>query len=54
MKAFIVAPGAGLREAAVIAHCRKHLEDFMVPRTVVFVAELPKTPSGKLRRRDLV
>ncbi|MBI2384731.1 MAG: AMP-binding protein [Elusimicrobia bacterium] len=54
VKAFIVAPGAGLLEAAVIAHCRKHLEDFMVPRTVVFVAELPKTPSGKLRRKDLV
>lgn len=54
VKAFIVAPGAGLREAAVIAHCRKHLEDFMVPRTVVFVTELPKTPSGKLRRKDLV
>jgi len=53
VKAFIVAPGAGLREAAVIAHCRKHLEDFMVPRTVEFVPELPKTPSGKLRRKDL-
>jgi acyl-CoA synthetase (AMP-forming)/AMP-acid ligase II len=53
VKAFIVAPGAGLKEAAVIAHCRRHLEDFMVPRTVEFVAELPKTPSGKLRRMDL-
>ena len=53
IKAFIVAPGAGLRESSVIAHCKKHLEDFMVPRTVEFVAELPKTPSGKLRRMDL-
>jgi len=53
VKAFIVAPGAGLREAVVIAHCRRHLEEFMVPRTVEFVAELPKTPSGKLRRMDL-
>ena len=53
IKAFIVAPGAGLREAAVIAHCKKHLEDFMVPRAVEFVSELPKTPSGKLRRMDL-
>lgn len=53
LKAFVVAPGAGLREAAVIAHCRRHLEEFMVPRTVEFVAELPKTPSGKLRRMDL-
>lgn len=53
IKAFIVARGADLREAAVIAHCRKHLEDFMVPRAVEFVAELPRTASGKLRRRDL-
>lgn len=53
VKAFIVAPGAELVEAAVIAHCKKHLEEFMVPRTVEFVAELPKTPSGKLRRMDL-
>jgi acyl-coenzyme A synthetase/AMP-(fatty) acid ligase len=53
IKAFIVAPGAGLREASVIAHCKRHLEDFMVPRTVEFVSELPKTPSGKLRRMDL-
>lgn len=53
IKAFIVAPGAGLIEAAVIAHCKKHLEDFMVPRAVEFVTELPKTPSGKLRRMDL-
>lgn len=53
VKAFIVAPGAGLKEAAVIAHCRKHMEDFMVPRAVEFVSELPKTPSGKLRRMDL-
>ncbi|MDP3541028.1 MAG: AMP-binding protein [Elusimicrobiota bacterium] len=53
VKAFIVAPGAGLIEAAVIAHCRKHMEEFMVPRAVEFVTELPKTASGKLRRMDL-
>lgn len=53
VKAFIVAPGAGLQEAAVIAHCRRHLEDFMVPRAVEFVSELPRTASGKLRRMDL-
>lgn len=53
IKAVVVASDAGLKEAAVIAHCRRHLEEFMVPRTVEFVAELPKTASGKLRRRDL-
>jgi len=53
IKAFIVAPGAGLTESLVISHCKAHLEDFMVPRKVEFRNELPKTGSGKIRRMDL-
>jgi long-chain acyl-CoA synthetase len=53
VKAFIVAPGAELTEAAVIAHCKAHLEEIMVPRQVEFRNELPKTGSGKVRRIDL-
>jgi len=53
IKAFLVAPGATLTEAEVISHCKSRLEDFMVPRQVEFRAELPKTPSGKVRRMDL-
>jgi acyl-CoA synthetase (AMP-forming)/AMP-acid ligase II len=53
VKAFIVAPGVSLTEAAVISHCKSRLEEVMVPRQVVFIAELPKTGSGKLRRMDL-
>src|ERR1700720_3940308 len=53
IKAFIVAPGAGLTESSVISHCKAHLEDFMVPRQVEFRNELPKTGSGKIRRMDL-
>ncbi|SPE58847.1 AMP-dependent synthetase and ligase [Verrucomicrobia bacterium] len=53
IKAFIVAPGAGLTESEVISHCKAHLEDFMVPRQVEFRSELPKTGSGKIRRMDL-
>ena len=53
VKAFIVAPGAGLTSAAVIAHCKAHLEEFMVPRFVEFRDELPKTGSGKIRKVDL-
>jgi acyl-coenzyme A synthetase/AMP-(fatty) acid ligase len=33
-----------------MAHCREKLEDFMVPREVEFVEELPKTASGKVDR----
>jgi acyl-coenzyme A synthetase/AMP-(fatty) acid ligase len=53
VKAFIVAPGGGLTEADVISHCKSRLEDVMVPRQVEFRTELPKTPSGKIRRIDL-
>ena len=34
----------------VKAHCRKHLEDFKVPHQVEFVAGLPKTQGGKIKR----
>jgi acyl-coenzyme A synthetase/AMP-(fatty) acid ligase len=53
IKAFIVAPGGDLTEAAVISHCKARLEDFMVPRRVEFRAELPKAGAGKIRRMDL-
>jgi len=45
---------APLDEAMVVRHCRARLEGHMVPRAVEFRDELPKTESGKLRRRDLV
>jgi long-chain acyl-CoA synthetase len=54
IKAFVVSSGAALTEMQVIAHCKSRLEDFMVPRQVEFRTELPKTPSGKIRRMDLV
>ena len=53
VKAFIVAHGAPLTEAEVLAHCRAHLEDFMVPKYVEFRTELPMTSSGKISRRGL-
>ena len=45
-------PGA-LTERDVLAHCARHLEDFMVPKAVEFVSELPKTDSGKIRRSQV-
>ena len=44
-------PGAALSPADVIRHAAKHLEDFMVPKTVEFRAELPKSENGKINRR---
>ena len=39
---------ASLDPRAVRRHCRQHLEDFKVPRTVVLHDALPKTHSGKV------
>ncbi|WP_349367378.1 AMP-binding protein [Salinarimonas sp.] len=45
-------PGVALDARAVVRHCARHLEDFMVPSEVTFVAELPKTTTGKISRRE--
>jgi len=54
IKAFVVTDGAELSEADVLAHCRAHLEDLMMPRYVAFCQELPKTSSGKIKKTGLV
>ena len=52
IKAFVaLEPGAALSMEDVIRHAAKHLEDFMVPKTVEFRAELPKSENGKINRR---
>jgi amino acid adenylation domain-containing protein len=45
--------GAHVSERELLRHCRQRLEDFMVPRYVEFHASLPRTPSGKIARREL-
>ncbi|GER37039.1 2-succinylbenzoate-CoA ligase [Striga asiatica] len=44
--------GTGKRptEGAVMEYCKGRLPGFMVPRTVVFRAELPKTSTGKIQK----
>ncbi|MBV8266983.1 MAG: AMP-binding protein [Planctomycetaceae bacterium] len=54
IKAVIVPVEEGcLTERDVVAHCARHLENFMVPKYVEFRAELPKTTTGKIRRREV-
>jgi acyl-coenzyme A synthetase/AMP-(fatty) acid ligase len=54
IKAFVVvAEGNTLTDKQVLAHCRAHLEDYMVPKHVEFRAELPKTSSGKITKKGL-
>jgi amino acid adenylation domain-containing protein len=45
--------GSELTERDVIGACRERLESFMVPARVFFLDELPKTASGKIRKKGL-
>ncbi|HYM50242.1 MAG TPA: acyl--CoA ligase [Candidatus Limnocylindrales bacterium] len=38
-------------EADLIAHCRRHLAEFKVPRRLHIVDSIPRTPTGKVQRR---
>ena len=54
VKAVLVTdPAAGVDEAAVRAFCAQRLARFKVPAVIVFVRELPRTPTGKIARRQL-
>jgi long-chain acyl-CoA synthetase len=50
----VMAPDAGVTVKDVIRHCKRHLEDFMVPKLVEFHDALPKTESGKISRRHFM
>ena len=53
-KAYIVLrQGAQPDEESIMAHCRKHLAAYKVPRALQFVPDLPKTSTGKIMRRKL-
>jgi long-chain acyl-CoA synthetase len=47
------APGASLTEADLIAHCRRQLSAYKVPKEVRFLDALPKSNVGKILRKDL-
>ncbi len=54
VKAFVtLKPGVTLSERDVVRHCLARLESYMAPKSVVFVDELPRTDSGKIRKLDL-
>jgi len=53
VKLYVVKKDPSLTAQDVIAHCRKHLTGYKVPKQVVFKDELPKTNVGKILRREL-
>jgi long-chain acyl-CoA synthetase len=54
VKAVLVTdPAAGVDEAAVREFCAQRLARFKVPAVIAFVQALPRTPTGKIARRQL-
>lgn len=54
VKAFVVLEqGATLTEKDILRECQGRLENFMVPKHVAFLAELPKTTTGKIKKTGL-
>ncbi len=55
IRAYVVrSAGAELTEAALRRHCAAHLENFMVPQSIVFVEALPRTGNNKIDKKLLV
>ncbi len=54
VKAFVVVrPGATLDAEQVRSHCKEFMTAYKVPKHVEFRADLPKTPVGKILRKEL-
>ena len=53
VKVFVVRRDPSLTEADVVTHCRHNLTAYKVPRVIQFTESLPKSPVGKILRREL-
>jgi len=53
VKLVVVSKDPALTEAQILAYCRENMTAYKQPRIIEFRAELPKTPVGKILRREL-
>jgi len=53
VKIVVVRKDNSLTDAELIAHCRQYLTGYKTPRHVEFRENLPRTPIGKILRREL-
>lgn len=53
VKAFVVRKDPSLTAEQVIAHCKASLTGYKMPRQIEFRDSLPKSPVGKILRREL-
>ena len=52
--AFVVLEdGAAVRESEIQEYCGRHLANEKIPATISFIPEIPRTPTGKILKRDL-
>jgi len=49
----VLKPGKSATEAEIIELCKQHLAGYKKPKSVDFVKSLPKTPIGKILRREV-
>ena len=49
----VLKPGASASAEDIIAHARSRIAGYKAPRSIDFVAALPRNPSGKILRREL-
>jgi acyl-CoA synthetase (AMP-forming)/AMP-acid ligase II len=49
----VLRAGASASETELVDHCRAKLASYKRPRSVDFIAELPRNPSGKVLKREL-
>jgi long-chain acyl-CoA synthetase len=55
VKSFVVLKdGMPATEEEILEFCRQELADFKCPKSVVFLKDIPKGPTGKLLKRELV
>ena len=45
--------GETITEEEIMEHCRKELAIFKCPKAVIFLDALPKTPTGKILKREM-
>jgi len=53
VRAYVVTSQPAATTEDILAHCKEHMAAYKVPHSIVFVDELPKSPIGKILRREL-
>jgi len=53
VKVFVVKKDPALTESQVREHCQKNLTGYKMPKTIAFIDVIPKSPVGKILRKDL-